>query len=57
MKILTIIPARGGSKGIPHKNIKPLNGKPLIYYTIDNARAICADEEICVSTDDSDIIK
>lgn len=57
MKILTVIPARGGSKGIPHKNIKPLNGKPLIYYTIDCARAICADEDICVSTDDPEIIK
>ena len=56
MKILVIIPARGGSKGIPRKNIKPLNGKPLIYYTIDCARAICADEDICVSTDDSEII-
>lgn len=56
MKILVIIPARGGSKGIPGKNIKPLNGKPLIYYTIDCARAICADEDICVSTDDEKII-
>lgn len=56
MKILVIIPARGGSKGIPHKNIKPFNGKPLIYYTIDCARAICDDEDICVSTDDLEII-
>jgi len=56
MKILVVIPARGGSKGIPHKNIKPLNGKPLIYYTIDCARAICTDEDICVSTDDAGII-
>lgn len=56
MKILVIIPARGGSKGIPHKNIKPLNGKPLIYYTIDCARAICTDDDICVSTDDEEII-
>ena len=56
MNILVIIPARGGSKGIPHKNIKPFNGKPLIYYTIDCARAICDDEDICVSTDDSEII-
>ena len=46
MKILVIIPARGGSKGIPHKNIKLFNGKPLIYYTIDCARAICDDEDI-----------
>ena len=57
MKILVIIPARGGSKGIPHKNIKPLNGKPLIHYTIEEAREIVDDEDICVSTDDSEIIK
>lgn len=57
MNILVVIPARGGSKGIPHKNIKPLNGKPLIYYTIDVARSIVCDEDICVSTDDPDIIK
>lgn len=56
MKILVIIPARGGSKGIPRKNIKPFNGKPLIYYSIDCARAICGDEDICVSTDDAEII-
>ena len=56
MKILTIIPARGGSKGIPRKNIKELNGKPLIYYTIDCARTVCNDEDICVSTDDAEII-
>lgn len=57
MKILVIIPARGGSKGIPHKNIKLLVGKPLIYYTIDVARQIVADEDICVSTDDQEIIQ
>ena len=57
MKILVIIPARGGSKGIPHKNIKPLNGKPLICHTIDVARAIVADEDICVSTDSEEIIE
>ena len=56
MKILVIIPARGGSKGIPRKNIKELNGKPLIYYTIDCARTVCNDEDICVSTDDAEII-
>lgn len=57
MKILVIIPARGGSKGIPHKNIKPLNGKPLIHYTIDVARGVVKDTDICVSTDDPEIIK
>lgn len=53
--VLIIIPARGGSKGIPRKNIKPLNGKPLIYYAIDTARAITTDANICVSTDDQEI--
>ena len=57
MKILVVIPARGGSKGIPHKNIKFLDGKPLIYYSIDTARAIVPDEDICVSTDDDEIIR
>lgn len=56
MKYLVVIPARGGSKGIPRKNIKPFDGKPLIYYTIDTARAVCDDEDICVSTDDAEII-
>ena len=51
MNILVIIPARGGSKGIPHKNVKELNGKPLICYSIDVARQLTTDENICVSTD------
>ena len=57
MKTLVVIPARGGSKGIPHKNIKPLNGKPLICYSIDIARQIVCDEDICVTTDNDEIIK
>ena len=57
MKYLVVIPARGGSKGIPRKNIKPFDGKPLIYYTIDTAREIVPDEDICVSTDDDEIIQ
>lgn len=57
MNILVVIPARGGSKGIPHKNIKPLGGKPLIYYTIDTARMVVPDKDICVSTDDDEIIQ
>lgn len=52
MKPLVIIPARGGSKGVPGKNIRPLNGKPLIHYTIEAARAVFPDEQILVSTDD-----
>jgi CMP-N,N'-diacetyllegionaminic acid synthase len=49
--MLVVIPARGGSKGVPGKNIKILGGKPLIQYTIDAARAVFDDSVICVSTD------
>lgn len=54
---LFIIPARGGSKGLPRKNILPINGKPMICYTIDAARGVTLDENICVSTDDMEIIR
>lgn len=55
MTPLVIIPARGGSKGVPGKNIKPLMGRPLIHWTIDAARAVAPDENICVTTDDPGI--
>jgi|ERR1700757_56866 len=54
---LFVIPARGGSKGIPRKNIKPFCGTPLIYYSIDYARLFTSDENICVTTDDDEIIQ
>lgn len=57
MNCLVVIPARGGSKGIPHKNIKLLNGKPLICYSIDVARQFTTDDNICVTTDDDEIIQ
>jgi N-acylneuraminate cytidylyltransferase len=57
MNYLFLIPARGGSKGIPHKNIKDLNGKPLIQYSIDVARYFTSDDNICVSSDDDKIIE
>ena len=53
--ILFVITARGGSKGLPGKNIKDLCGKPLIAYSIDVARAFVDDEHICVSTDSDEI--
>ena len=53
--ILVVIPARGGSKGLPGKNIKMLCGKPLIAYSIDVARAFADDNNICVSTDSEEI--
>lgn len=55
MRILYLITARGGSKGIPGKNIKLLNGIPLIVHTINAAREVTSDEHICVSTDDKSI--
>ena len=57
MSTLFIIPARGGSKGIPKKNIKLLSGKPLIAYAIDLAKMFTDCENICVSTDDVEIVK
>ncbi|TCD02704.1 acylneuraminate cytidylyltransferase family protein [Pedobacter psychroterrae] len=55
MKPLVIIPARGGSKGVPGKNIKLLNGKPLIHYSIEAAIENFEKEIICISTDSPDI--
>ena len=55
MKVLGIILARGGSKTIPKKNIKTLNGKPLMAYTIDNALKSDVFDDFIVSTDDADI--
>jgi len=55
MRPLIIIPARGGSKGIPRKNIVPLKGHPLIYYTIKAALATVPKERIVLSTDSDEI--
>lgn len=55
MKILGVIPARGGSKGIPGKNIKLLNGKPLICYTIDAVKESKLLSRTILSTDDENI--
>lgn len=57
MKNLCIIPARGGSKRIPRKNVKPFMGKPIIAYSIENAKAIGLFDEIMVSTDDLEIVE
>lgn len=55
--MIAIIPARGGSKGVPRKNIKKLAGKPLIYYTIKAAQQSKYINRIIVSTDDNEIAK
>lgn len=54
-KVLAIIPARGGSKGVPRKNIKELNGKPLIAYTIEEAKKSKYIDKIVISTEDQEI--
>jgi CMP-N,N'-diacetyllegionaminic acid synthase len=55
LKILGVITARGGSKGLPGKNLRPLAGKPLIAHTIDTARASNAFDRVILSTDDEAI--
>jgi CMP-N,N'-diacetyllegionaminic acid synthase len=55
MNIICIIPARGGSKGVPRKNIKMLNGKPLLQYSIEQASQTAAINCVYVSTDDDEI--
>lgn len=54
-KILAIIPARGGSKGLPGKNIRSLCGKPLIAWSIEQAKASKYIDEVFVSTDSTEI--
>lgn len=56
MKILGLIPARGGSKGIPGKNIKKLGGKPLLQYTTESAKQSCLLNRVILSSDDREII-
>lgn len=56
-KIVAIIPARGGSKGIPRKNIRLLCGKPLIAYTIEAALSSKLIDRVVVSTEDEEIAK
>ena len=57
MKILALIPARGGSKGIPNKNIKEFKGKPLIYWSIKNAHESKYINRTILSSDSQEIIK
>ena len=55
MSLLALIPARGGSKGIPRKNIKELFGKPLIAWTIEVAKTVSEIDRLIVSTEDKEI--
>lgn len=55
--IIAFIPARGGSKSIPRKNVQSLCGRPLIHWTIDAADGCAAIDRIYVSTDDAEIAR
>ncbi len=55
MKCLAIIPARGGSRRLPRKNVAEFRGRPIIEWTIDAARACRCFDRIVVSTEDADI--
>ena len=53
--MIAIIPARGGSKGLPGKNVKDLLGKPMIAYTIEAAKKSNYISDVIISTDDQEI--
>ena len=57
MKVLAVIPARGGSKGIPRKNMRLMNGEPLIEYAIRNALESAAIDDVAVSSDSQEILE
>lgn len=54
-RFLAVIPARGGSKGVPRKNIRPLNGRPLLAYTVDQVADVHEIDLAVVSTEDPEI--
>jgi CMP-N,N'-diacetyllegionaminic acid synthase len=54
-RVIAVIPARGGSKSVPGKNIRPLTGKPLLAWSIDVAKQVTEIDRIIVSTDDGEI--
>jgi YrbI family 3-deoxy-D-manno-octulosonate 8-phosphate phosphatase len=55
MSCIAFVPARGGSRGIPRKNLREIAGKPLLAYTIEHARATPFIDRVIVSTDDEEI--
>ncbi len=57
LRVLGLIPARGGSKGVPRKNIRLLNGKPLLAYTAESALAASLLSRVVLSTEDNEIAK
>lgn len=56
MNVLAVIPVRGGSKGIPRKNVRLMSGKPLLMYSVENAYKCKRITELVITTDDEEII-
>src|SRR5262245_25182815 len=56
-RVLGLITARGGSKGVPRKNVRPLGGKPLLAWTIEAARNAPVIDRLILSSDDAEIIE
>lgn len=56
MNVLAIVPARGGSKGVPRKNVKSLAGKPLLEYTLEAVSAAASVSEIAVTSDCAEVL-
>ena len=54
-RFLAIVPARGGSKSVPRKNVRPLAGRPLLHYTLDQIAAVPEIDRAVVSTDNAEI--
>lgn len=52
-KIVALVPARGGSKGVPGKNVRPVGGRPLLVHTVEQARATPGIDRVYISTDDA----
>jgi CMP-N,N'-diacetyllegionaminic acid synthase len=57
LSVLALITARGGSKGLPGKNIRPVNGRPLLAFTVDAARAAQCVDRVVLSSDDDAIMQ
>src|SRR5687767_6366763 len=55
MRVLGLVPARGGSKGVPGKNLRPLDGKPLLQFTAEAALAATSLARVVLSTDSDEI--
>lgn len=55
-RVLAVIPARGGSKGVPRKNVQPIGGRPLIHWTVAAALAARTVDRVILSSDDEEII-